>query len=220
MFTPVQVLAKGFYAVFGIAFWVLPTVFRALPLEHLSRIPPPLGDVPSDAEFAMDIIGQRSARGDPVLPSSLRNKRKNRRGADAECSGAAANITSIDSATIGQVGGPYIDAGSGEIVSVIEDQSENGGEEERKKKAGLREKVSRGLIWVGEGRNMMEIQKRVFPGYNEHPEHLVKSEFFLFRPLVALIIPFSLRCGVSWVYGNADNNARHGTLHPCFELQR
>lgn len=205
-------MAKGFYAVFGIAFWVLPTVFRALPLEHLSRIPPPLGDVPSDAEFAMDIIGQRSARGDTVLPSSLRNKRKNRRGADAECS--------VGSATVVQVGGPYIDAGSGEIVNDTEDHGVDGDEEAIKKRAGLREKVSRGLIWVGEGRNMLEVQKRAFPGYNEHPEHLVKSEFSLFRPLVVLIILFSLRCGVSWVYGNADNDARHDTLHPCFELQR
>ena len=180
IFTPAHVLAKGIYAVLGIAFWLLPAVILALPLEHLSRIPPPFAGVPTDAEFAMDIIGQRAARGEAVLPLSLRNKRKNRRGATAECSSPTVKITSISSATVGQIGGPYIDAGSGELINGKEDQRGNGGEEERKKKGGLREKVSRGLIWVEEGKNMMEVQKRALLGYNEHPEYPVKSECFYY----------------------------------------
>jgi hypothetical protein len=153
IFTPAQVLAKGIYAVLGIAFWLLPTVILALPLEHLSRIPAPFGDVPTDAEFAMEIIGQRFARGETVLPSPLRNKRKNRRGATAECSSPTASTTSIGSATVGQMSGPYIDAGTGEIVNGKEDQGENGSEEERKRKGWAAwEKVTRGLIWVEEGK--------------------------------------------------------------------
>jgi len=181
IYTPAHVLAKGIYAVLGIAFWFLPTVIQALPLEHLSRIPPPLGDVPTDAQFAMDIIGQRSARGETVLPSPLRNKRKNRRGATVKCS--SPTLTSIGSGTVGQIGGPYIDAGSGEIINGKEDQGENGSEEETKKKGGLREKVSKGLIWVGEGKNMMEGQKLGLLSCDEQPEHRVKSEFFPMSPL-------------------------------------
>jgi len=182
-FTPAQVLAKGIYAVLGIAFWFLPTVIQALPLEHLSRIPPPLGDVPTDAEFAMDIVGQRFARGETVLPSPLRNKRKNRRGATAECNSPTASIASIGSATVGQMSGPYIDVGTGETVNGKEDQGESGNEEERKRKGGLRDKVSKGLIWVEEGKRMMKGENHALPGHDEHPGHLVKSGLFLISPL-------------------------------------
>ncbi len=178
VFTPAQILAKGIYAILGIAFWLLPTVVLALPLEHLSRIPPPFGDVPTDAEFAMEIIGQRSVRGETVLPSSLRNKRKNRRGATTECGSPHASTTSIGSATVGQMSGTYIDAGTGEIVNGKEDQGENGSEEESKKKGGKWEKVTRGMIWVEEGKRMMKGEDRFLAGLDEHPAHLVKSESF------------------------------------------
>ena len=178
VYTPAQILAKGIYTIFGIAFWLLPTVILALPLEHLSRIPAPFGDVPTDAEFAMEVIGQRSARGETVLPSTLLNKRKNRRGATTECGSPHASVTSIGSATVGQMSGTYIDAGTGEIVNGKEDQGENGSEEESKRKGGRWEKVARGMIWVAEGKRMMKGESRFLAGYDEHPAHLVKSESF------------------------------------------
>lgn len=181
IYTPAQVLAKGIYAVFGIAFWLLPTVIQALPLEHLSRIPPPLGDVPTDAEFAMEIIGQRFARGETVLPSPLRNKRKNRRGATVGCSSPSASTTSLASATVGQMSGPYIDAGTGEIVNGKEDQGENGSEEEGKRRSKLLEKVTKGLAWVEEGKRMMAGEKRAPLDYVDYPEHLVKGELVPIR---------------------------------------
>jgi len=181
IFTPAQILAKGIYAILGIAFWFLPTVILALPLEHLSRIPAPFGDVPTDAEFAMEIIGQRFARGETVLPSSVRNRRKNRPGATAECSRPDASVTTIGSATAGQMSDPYVDAGTGEIVNGKEGQGENGSEEETRRKNGPREMVKKGMIWVEEGKRMMKGEKRAPPGYDEHP--VVKSEQFPVSPL-------------------------------------
>ena len=176
VYTPVQILAKGIYAILGIAFWLVPTIILALPLEHLSRLPPPLGDVPTDAEFAMEIIGQRSAEGETVLPSSLRNKRKNRRGATTEFGSLNPGITSIGNPTVGEMSGPYIDAVTGEIVNGKEDQGENGSEEESNKKGGPWGKVTRAMIWVEEGKRVMKGENRVLPAFDEHPEHLVKSE--------------------------------------------
>ncbi|KAG8818942.1 hypothetical protein FRC18_012259 [Serendipita sp. 400] len=73
---PAKYVIKGTYAVGGIAFWFIPNIWAALPVEHRSRIPPPLGDVPTDAEYAMNIISQRVDRGEAVLPSELRRKEK------------------------------------------------------------------------------------------------------------------------------------------------
>ncbi|KAG8859504.1 hypothetical protein FRC20_011807 [Serendipita sp. 405] len=73
---PAKYVIKGTYAVGGIAFWFVPNIWAALPVEHRSRIPPPLGDVPTDAEYAMNIISQRVDRGEAVLPSELRRKEK------------------------------------------------------------------------------------------------------------------------------------------------
>ncbi|KIM33019.1 hypothetical protein M408DRAFT_326689, partial [Serendipita vermifera MAFF 305830] len=80
MFAPAKYVVKGTYAVGGIVFWFVPNIWLALPLEHRSRIPPPLADVPTDAEYAMGIISQRVDRGEQVLPPELRKKDKKSRG--------------------------------------------------------------------------------------------------------------------------------------------
>ncbi|PVG04805.1 hypothetical protein CPB86DRAFT_778098 [Serendipita vermifera] len=77
LFTPVKYVVKGIYACGGAAFWFVPNLWMALPVEHRSRIPPPLGDVPTDAEYAMNIISQRVERGEPVLPSKKKDKKRN-----------------------------------------------------------------------------------------------------------------------------------------------
>jgi hypothetical protein len=61
-----------------LVFWFVPNLWSALPLEHRSRIPPPLFDVPTDAEYAMSIISQRVDRGEDVLPPERRKKDRKR----------------------------------------------------------------------------------------------------------------------------------------------
>jgi hypothetical protein len=77
LFAPYKYVIKGTYAAGGFVFWFVPNLWAALPLEHRSRIPPPLGDVPTDAEYAMSIISQRIDRGENVLPPERRQKDKN-----------------------------------------------------------------------------------------------------------------------------------------------
>lgn len=76
LFAPYKYVIKGTYAAGGVGFWFMPNLWMALPVEHRSRIPPPLGDVPTDAEFAMRVISQRVERGEDVLPPERRRKDK------------------------------------------------------------------------------------------------------------------------------------------------
>ncbi|KAI0724581.1 hypothetical protein C8T65DRAFT_626972 [Cerioporus squamosus] len=65
----------GFFI--GFFFWHVIPVIAAIPAADRSRIPPPLEIVPTDTEYAMELISQRVARGLPVRP---KRKRKARRG--------------------------------------------------------------------------------------------------------------------------------------------
>ncbi|KAI0361586.1 hypothetical protein OH77DRAFT_444853 [Trametes cingulata] len=73
---PAQYLVRfvGFLA--GGFFWHIVPILAAIPASQRSRIPPPLSSVPTDAQYAMDLISQRVARGLPVRPK----RRKVRRG--------------------------------------------------------------------------------------------------------------------------------------------
>lgn len=75
LYVPHKYVVKGLYAGGGFIFWFAPNLWMALPVEHRSRIPPPLGDVPTDAEYAMKIIGERVDRGETVLPPELRKQK-------------------------------------------------------------------------------------------------------------------------------------------------
>ncbi|KAL7285330.1 hypothetical protein ACG7TL_000425 [Trametes sanguinea] len=64
----------GFLA--GAFFWHVIPVLAVLPASERSRIPPPLSSVPTDAEYAMDLISQRVARGLPVRPKRRKVQRR------------------------------------------------------------------------------------------------------------------------------------------------
>ncbi|RDX55829.1 hypothetical protein OH76DRAFT_1551372 [Lentinus brumalis] len=64
----------GFFI--GFFFWHVIPVVAAIPESERSRIPPPLLIVPTDTEYAMDLISQRVAHGLPVRPK--RRKRASR----------------------------------------------------------------------------------------------------------------------------------------------
>ncbi|KAI0335244.1 hypothetical protein GY45DRAFT_1317167 [Cubamyces sp. BRFM 1775] len=64
----------GFLA--GGFFWHVLPVLAAIPPSERSRIPAPLSSVPTDAEYAMELISQRVARGLPVRPKRRKGRRR------------------------------------------------------------------------------------------------------------------------------------------------
>jgi hypothetical protein len=81
---PAKYIAKLVYAVGGILFWHITPVMAAIPLADRARLPPAFDDVPTDADYAMELISQRVASGLDVKPSTFKRprKRKPQYGAD------------------------------------------------------------------------------------------------------------------------------------------
>ncbi|KAL0951211.1 hypothetical protein HGRIS_007934 [Hohenbuehelia grisea] len=69
---PAKYLAKSFYLIIGVAFWHVTPIILALPPPERARLPPPLVDVPTDADYAMELISQRVASGLDVTPKKRR----------------------------------------------------------------------------------------------------------------------------------------------------
>ncbi|CEL56120.1 hypothetical protein RSOLAG1IB_07573 [Rhizoctonia solani AG-1 IB] len=78
-FTPAQILAKTTYAVIGVFYWFIIPILLAMPPDARKRLPPPLFDVPTDAEYAMSLMSIRVAKGESIVPASLRNGREHGR---------------------------------------------------------------------------------------------------------------------------------------------
>ncbi|KAG8704148.1 hypothetical protein FRC08_002394 [Ceratobasidium sp. 394] len=92
--TPAQVLAKLSYAAIGFFYWFCVPVILALPPDAFKRLPPPLADIPSDAEYAMSLISARVAHGESVIPASRRTRREHGR--------ARRYIANLNPATTGE----------------------------------------------------------------------------------------------------------------------
>ncbi|KAJ7103544.1 hypothetical protein B0H15DRAFT_812642 [Mycena belliarum] len=79
LFVPARYLAKLVYLVGGILFWHVTPIIAALPPSDRARFPPAFSDVPTDAEYAMELISQRVAAGlDFRPPQSSRAKRSDK----------------------------------------------------------------------------------------------------------------------------------------------
>lgn len=65
---PAHYLAKLIYGGCGILFWHVIPVLAALPPGARARLPGPLADAPTDADYAIEIITQRIARGEEIKP--------------------------------------------------------------------------------------------------------------------------------------------------------
>ncbi|KAG8969610.1 hypothetical protein FRC05_001041 [Tulasnella sp. 425] len=65
--TPAHILAKVVYAALGFVYWFLIPVLCAMTRKQRSMIPPPFWDIPTDAEYAMEIIAKRVANGQSVV---------------------------------------------------------------------------------------------------------------------------------------------------------
>ncbi|KAI0825106.1 hypothetical protein BC628DRAFT_1419471 [Trametes gibbosa] len=71
---PAQYLARAVGFVAGGLFWHIIPILAVIPKSERSRVPPLLSKVPTDAEYAMDLISQRVARGLPVRPKRRRHR--------------------------------------------------------------------------------------------------------------------------------------------------
>ncbi|KAF8622483.1 hypothetical protein AX15_006999 [Amanita polypyramis BW_CC] len=73
-FIPVQYLSKLAYFCCGLLFWHITPIINALSPGDRARLPPPLTSVPTDIEFAMQIISERVTDGNAPKPSSVRQR--------------------------------------------------------------------------------------------------------------------------------------------------
>ncbi|KAF4623750.1 hypothetical protein D9613_001796 [Agrocybe pediades] len=66
---PAQYIAKLTFFILGCLFWHITPLVAALSPVDRRRLPPPLNDVPTDADYAMELISQRVAAGLEVNPT-------------------------------------------------------------------------------------------------------------------------------------------------------
>ncbi|KAJ3544104.1 hypothetical protein NMY22_g2902 [Coprinellus aureogranulatus] len=78
-FVPTRYLAKGAWFAVGFAFWHVVPVICALSPEDRKRLPPPLADAPTDAQYAMELISARVAKGEDVQ-ATFGKKQKSKSG--------------------------------------------------------------------------------------------------------------------------------------------
>ncbi|KZP31369.1 hypothetical protein FIBSPDRAFT_49641 [Athelia psychrophila] len=98
---PAKYIAKLGCAIGGFMFWHVTPVLAAMSAADRSRMPPALDDVPTDSDYAMDLISQRVASGLHVKPTPLqRSKRTKMRssetGGDDTFSVTSKEVKSID----------------------------------------------------------------------------------------------------------------------------
>ncbi|KAF8898755.1 hypothetical protein BD779DRAFT_1795370 [Infundibulicybe gibba] len=75
---PAKYLSKAIYFVAGFFFWHLSPILAAMPASERARLPPIFHDVPTDADYAMELISKRVAAGLDVRPPRNRRKRHTR----------------------------------------------------------------------------------------------------------------------------------------------
>ncbi|KDR84978.1 hypothetical protein GALMADRAFT_233502 [Galerina marginata CBS 339.88] len=83
MLLPTRYIAKLVWFVVGFLFWHILPVLASLPPSEQKKLPPPFFDVPTDAEYAMDLISQRVAAGLEVEPSKPSKQSKRHKSSDS-----------------------------------------------------------------------------------------------------------------------------------------
>ncbi|KAG8990726.1 hypothetical protein FRB94_013151 [Tulasnella sp. JGI-2019a] len=74
MITPAQYLAKGTYAAMGFVYWFIIPTLCAMTRKQRALLPSPFFDIPTDAEYAMEIIARRLRHGYSVTPDRKTNR--------------------------------------------------------------------------------------------------------------------------------------------------
>ncbi|OCH96109.1 hypothetical protein OBBRIDRAFT_809339 [Obba rivulosa] len=73
---PVQYLSKLAGFICGVCLWHIVPILAAIPASQRKRFPIPFREVPTDAEYAMELISQRVARGLDVKPRIRRRAKR------------------------------------------------------------------------------------------------------------------------------------------------
>ncbi|KAF9478527.1 hypothetical protein BDN70DRAFT_879870 [Pholiota conissans] len=76
-FLPTKYIAKSIAFCLGFLFWHVIPVILALPTSEQKRLPALFADVPTDAEYAMELISQRVAAGLDTKPARSRKNHAN-----------------------------------------------------------------------------------------------------------------------------------------------
>ncbi|PCH33659.1 hypothetical protein WOLCODRAFT_160244 [Wolfiporia cocos MD-104 SS10] len=96
---PARYLAKLTGFAVGVVFWHIAPILVAIPASERARLPKPFAQVPTDADYAMELISQRVARGLEIKPR--RRKAATRHDSDDSSTtseGHESSIASIGSA--------------------------------------------------------------------------------------------------------------------------
>ncbi|KAI5835560.1 hypothetical protein K523DRAFT_368238 [Schizophyllum commune Tattone D] len=72
---PTKYIVKAVYACLGFLFWHVIPVIDAMSIRDRQRMPPILADVPTDADFAMELISKRVAAGQDLRRSHHKVKK-------------------------------------------------------------------------------------------------------------------------------------------------
>ncbi|KAF7436803.1 hypothetical protein PC9H_003636 [Pleurotus ostreatus] len=92
---PAKYLAKLVYFILGVCFWHVMPLAASLPPDALARIPPPLSDVPTDADYAMKLISQQALAGLRVTPTRPKNATISLNASDSPAIGNDLKVRSV-----------------------------------------------------------------------------------------------------------------------------
>ncbi|KAG8742064.1 hypothetical protein FRC10_002047 [Ceratobasidium sp. 414] len=194
----IQNTSKLITLTLGLAFWFLPPI-----VKHLPTPPPAFKDAPTDAEVAIELITQRVARGERVVPERIPWRKKDR--ADTKSNASASNVNLTDAPTIQSplttAFLPGSDESEDEAAFVIPNQV---GEVTVPPEDRLRKGAVRAWNWLGKTKQLMDQVRGVegrgtvyaspeqsFPAqHHSRPGMLIISSTLLtFSPLFASSTP-------------------------------
>ncbi|EIN13757.1 hypothetical protein PUNSTDRAFT_140224 [Punctularia strigosozonata HHB-11173 SS5] len=148
---PARYLAKLVYFIIGVMFWHATPVIMAMSPSMRDRLPPPFSNVPTDADYAMELMAERVANGLDVRPSLKTRRRRN--AAKRKSTTASTSSLSLSSLSDMSQGQP------GEDQEGDQDDEEPLNDESRRPKDWVRTAVnmfSTSKAWVNEGQHIVQ----------------------------------------------------------------
>lgn len=80
---PTKYIIKLAVFILGILYWHVIPVIATFPPADRARLPPMFENSPTDAEYAMELISQRIARGEEIRPITRRKPKNSKKPKDA-----------------------------------------------------------------------------------------------------------------------------------------